>query len=143
MGFQITGVSISRISGLQLGSPGTKWHLDAGPMAMHKGYYKGGRWWLPPSSGRGESCQFVFTCGSFVHQKCSNYALTNLLFGFCRSMWIIDPLVIHPNAHLGTLAHPSTLEVLQTKELLILLLFSPWIRIWIYQGTWECIILIH
>jgi uncharacterized protein YehS (DUF1456 family) len=23
-------------------------------------------------------------------QKCSNYALTNLLFGLCRFVWIID-----------------------------------------------------
>ncbi len=29
----------------------------------------GGRWWLPPSLGRGESCESVFTCGSFVHQS--------------------------------------------------------------------------
>jgi hypothetical protein len=25
------------------------------------------------------------------------YALTNLLFGLCGSVWIIEPLVIHPN----------------------------------------------
>jgi hypothetical protein len=29
---------------------------------------QGGRWWLPPSSGRDESCESMFTCGSFVHQ---------------------------------------------------------------------------
>jgi hypothetical protein len=34
-------VSISRILGLQLESPGTKSHLGVGPMAMHKKYYKG------------------------------------------------------------------------------------------------------
>ncbi len=44
-----------------------------------------GRWGLPPSSGRGEFHEFVFARGSFVHQKCSNYALTNLLFNLCRS----------------------------------------------------------
>jgi hypothetical protein len=32
------------------------------------------------SSGRGDSYEFVFAHGSSVHQKCSNYALTNLLF---------------------------------------------------------------
>jgi hypothetical protein len=46
----------------------------------------GERWWLPPSSGRGESCESVYARASFVHQKCSNYALTNLLFGLCRSV---------------------------------------------------------
>jgi hypothetical protein len=35
--------------------------------------------------------------GSFVHQKCFNYALTNLLFGLCMSVWIIDPLVTRPS----------------------------------------------
>jgi hypothetical protein len=29
------------ISGLSLGSPGTKCHLGVGPMARHKEYYKG------------------------------------------------------------------------------------------------------
>jgi len=29
------------ILGLPLGSPGTKWHLGAGPVARHRVYYKG------------------------------------------------------------------------------------------------------
>jgi hypothetical protein len=45
---------------------------------------EGGRWWLPPSPGRGEFYEIVFTHGLFVHQKCSNYAITNLLFGLCK-----------------------------------------------------------
>jgi hypothetical protein len=58
----------------------------------------------------------MFACQSFVHQKCFNYALTNLLFGLCRSMWIIDPLVKRPNPHFGTPTHLSTPEVLRTME---------------------------
>jgi hypothetical protein len=58
----------------------------------------------------------MFACGSFVHQKCSNYALTNLLFGLCRFVWIIDPLVICPSPHHGAPACPSTLEVLWASE---------------------------
>jgi hypothetical protein len=53
-----------------------------------------GRWWLPPSPGHGESSEFMFAHGSSMHQKCSCYALTNLLFGLCRSMWVIYLLVI-------------------------------------------------
>jgi hypothetical protein len=34
-------VPILGILGLPLGSPGTKWHLGAGPMARHREYYKG------------------------------------------------------------------------------------------------------
>jgi hypothetical protein len=55
-------------------------------MARHKEYYKGEGGAFPPSPGRGESCESVFAHGSSVHQKCSNYALTNLLFGLCKSM---------------------------------------------------------
>ncbi len=66
-------------------------------MAKHREYYKGKRWWVPPSLGYGESCEFVFAYGSFVHQKCSHYALTNLLFGLCRFVWIIEPLVALPS----------------------------------------------
>jgi len=51
-----------------------------------------------------------------VHQKCSNYALTNLLFGLCRSMWIIDLLVILFSPYPEALAHPSTFEVPQTRK---------------------------
>ncbi len=60
-------VLISGISGLQLGSPETKRHLGVGPEAEYKEYYKGGRWWFPPSPGRGESCEFLFARGSSVH----------------------------------------------------------------------------
>jgi len=44
------------------------------------------------------------------------HALTNLLFGLCGSLRIIDPLVIHPSPHPKAQARPSTLEVLQTRE---------------------------
>jgi hypothetical protein len=38
---KVVGVPIVGISGLPFGSPGTKWHLGAGPVARHKIYYKG------------------------------------------------------------------------------------------------------
>jgi hypothetical protein len=39
-----------------------------------------------PSLIHGESCESMFAHGLSMHQKCSNYALTNLLFGLCRFM---------------------------------------------------------
>jgi hypothetical protein len=54
--------------------------------------------------------------GVIVHQKCSNYALTYLLFGLCKFMWIIDPFVTHSSPHPGVLTRPYTFEVLQAKE---------------------------
>ncbi len=38
------------------------------------------------------------------------HSLTNLLFGLCRSIWIIDPLVTCPNPHLKASACPSYLR---------------------------------
>jgi len=58
----------------------------------------------------------VFVHGLFLHQKSSNYALTNLLFGLCRFVRIIGPLVTCHSPHPKALARPSTLEVLQAKE---------------------------
>jgi hypothetical protein len=71
---------------------------------------------VSPNSNCDESCESVFARASFMHQKCSNYALINLLFGLCMSVWLIYPLVTHPSPHLGAPTHPSTLKVLWTKE---------------------------
>jgi hypothetical protein len=38
--------------------------LYVGLMERHIVYYKGGKWWLPPSLGCGESCESKFTRGS-------------------------------------------------------------------------------
>jgi hypothetical protein len=38
---KIAKISAARISGLTLGSPRTKWHLGAGPVASHRIYQKG------------------------------------------------------------------------------------------------------
>ncbi len=95
-------------------SLGTKWHLGAGPWPGTKKLW-GGRWWLSPSSKRDESCESVFARGSFMHQKCFNYALTNL-FNLCRSVWIINLVVTRPSPHPRAPTHPSTLEMLWTKE---------------------------
>jgi hypothetical protein len=113
---KVAGVPILEILGFQLGSFGTKWHLGAGPVARHREYYKGGRWWLPPNLSHGESCEFVYVRGSSMHQKCFNYALTNLLFGLCTSVWVIDLLITLPSPHPKTPARPSTPKVLQARK---------------------------
>jgi hypothetical protein len=61
-------------------------------------------------------------------KKCSNYTLTNLLFGFCRFVWIIEPLVAHPNPILE-LQHAflplKCCELKSAPQLLLLSLSSP------------------
>jgi len=101
---------------VNLGVPRTKWHLDVAPVVNNKEYYKkeGGGFfqvWAVMSL-----CEFVCVRDSSMHKKCSNYALTNLLFGLCRSMWIIEPLVTFPNPHPEAITRPSTLEMLRVRE---------------------------
>jgi len=63
---RVTNVGISR---LPFGSPRTKWHLGASPMAWHIIYYKGEGDGFPPSPSCAKSCESMFTRGSFVHQN--------------------------------------------------------------------------
>jgi hypothetical protein len=99
----------------KLGVAGQKWHLGASPMTKHRLFIRG-KVVVPPSLGRGESCEFVFAHGSSMHQKCSDYGPMNLLFDFCRFVWIIDPLVTHPSLNPRALARPSTFKMLQARE---------------------------
>jgi hypothetical protein len=46
----------------------------------------GGRWWLPPSPGCGESSESKVARGLSQHQKGAELVLTNLLVDFgCRT----------------------------------------------------------
>jgi hypothetical protein len=56
---KVAGVPTWAISKLPLRSPGTKNHLDVGPVERCRIYYIKERWWFPPSSCRGESCVSV------------------------------------------------------------------------------------
>jgi hypothetical protein len=104
---KVTKVPILIISKLLLGIFKTKWHLGANPMAKHKIYYKG---------EGDESYGSVFARNSFMHQKCSSYALTNSLFGLCRSVWVIDLFVTHSSPYPKTPTCPSTPKVLWIRE---------------------------
>ncbi len=95
---KVARVPISRTSRLQLWSFGTKWHLGGNLWPGTKNDIRG-RWWLPPRPGCGESCGSVFGCGSSLHQKCANYAPTNLLFSLCMSVKVIDLLVTLPGPY--------------------------------------------
>jgi hypothetical protein len=109
-GPKVAKIPTMGISGLPARNPRTKSHLDVGLMAMHKVYYKGEvvaspkskLWWIL----RVPICPWL-VCAS----KCSNYALTNLLFGLCKSVWVIGLLVNlpspHPEASFLIIYHPS------------------------------------
>jgi hypothetical protein len=82
---------------------------------------------------------WVRVCLWFVRApKCSNYALTNLLFGLCRSVWVIDLLINFPSP---ILAHPFTPKVLRAKERpnSPFNCFHLWTDNWVHQGAWGCV----
>jgi hypothetical protein len=118
MGFQ-NRISILRISGIS--RPPTwescdKMTFGCRPSGQAQRILEGGRWWLPQSLSRGESCESMFVHGLLIHKKCSNYTLTNLLFGLCRFVWIIDSLVICFNLHPKALAHPFAPKMLRARK---------------------------
>jgi hypothetical protein len=67
-----------------------------------------------------------------------------LLFGLCNFVWVIKLLVNHPNPHPRAPTHPSTLEVLWTRERTLTL--SPSVIStfgftieWRNWGAWGCV----
>ncbi len=86
---KVAGVPTLRISRLPFGSLGTKCHLGVGFVTKHKVYYKGEGGGFPQV--RAVVSLVSPCCPWFVRApKCYNYTLTNLLFGLCRSVWVID-----------------------------------------------------
>jgi len=82
----------------QLGILTTKWHLGVGPMVRHKDYYKGkvvvsskfGPWWI----------LWDYVCSWFVYApKVLQLHTYQLVFGLCRSVWIIDSLITRFSPH--------------------------------------------
>jgi hypothetical protein len=79
-----------------------------------------GPWWI----------LWVHVWPWFVHalKRCSNSTLTNLSFGWCKSAWIIELLIAHPNPipklqH--TLLPPKCCEPGSAPQFLFLPLSSP------------------
>jgi hypothetical protein len=70
----------------------------------------------------------MFAHGLFVHQNFFNYALANLLFGLCRSVWIIVLVIICPSL-IPEVQHaplpPKCCEPESVPQLFILPMFSP------------------
>jgi hypothetical protein len=54
------------------------------PWLVPKKHYKGGKAF--PSLGCSEFYESMYARDLLVHQKCSNFTLTNLLFDLCRPM---------------------------------------------------------
>jgi len=101
-----------------------KWHLDVASMINHKKNYKGENNGFFQASCD-EFCESIYARDSFIHQKCSDYTLINLLFDLCMFVRIIDSLVIHYNPHPRITTHPSSPKCYELKNVFTFLpLFS-------------------
>jgi hypothetical protein len=112
---EVARVPILGILWFALGSPKKKWHLGVGPMAGIENIIRGKV--VASSKSRPWRVLWIYVCPWLVHApKCSNYALTNLLFGLYRSVWVIDFFVNLLSPHPGAPTCASTPKVLQAKE---------------------------
>jgi hypothetical protein len=130
------------ISGLPLGNPGTKSHLDVAPMESCRVYYKGEGGGFPQVRAVVNivcpSCPWLVLAPK-VFQLCTNHFVLVL----CRSMWKIEACqIFHP----GAPTHPSTpiwcYESGSVPQLLILPLFSIWDSHLSHSRSWECVTLV-
>jgi hypothetical protein len=104
-----------RISGLPLGSPGTKSHLDVAPMESCRVYYKGEGGGFPQVQAMVSlvcsSCPW-FILAPKVFQLCTNHFVLVL----CRSVWVSEAFhfFLVPSQNSSTPLYPSI--VLRAKE---------------------------
>jgi len=96
---------------------------------------KFGLWWV----------LWIYVCSWLVHApKCCNYALTNLLFGLCRSVWVNEVLVNLPSP-ISELQHaPLPQKCYEPKNApnsFSLYYLHLWTHNGAHQGAWGCIML--
>ncbi len=111
-------------------------------MARHIKYYKGEGGGFP-SLGCGEFCESLFAHGLSMQQKCSDSALTNSLFGLCRSVWLIKLLVIRPSPIPEPQHAPLPSKCCEPGSVPNSFSFRClyfWICSWVHQGAWGCVI---
>jgi len=72
MDAKVSGVQTGTISGLFLGSFGKKVPFGCSLRGELQRILYGGRWWLPPSPGRGESSESKVACGYTTTKRVQN-----------------------------------------------------------------------
>jgi hypothetical protein len=119
---KVVGVPIVGISGLALGSPETKWHLGAGPMASHRVYYKGEGGGFPQVRAvvnlMNRVCLWLILEPK-VLQLCTNQLVVWFCVGLCEWLSAFHSSYSHPKAP----ARLSTPKVLRIKERVFNFLF--------------------
>jgi hypothetical protein len=124
-GSKVTGVPTWAISGLPLGSPGTKSHLDVGPVERCRIYYKGEGGDFPQVRAMVSlvcPCCLWFVLAPEVLQLRTNH----LVWVLCRPVWVSEAcqLFLVPSWSSNTPFYPSKwCELRSMPRLLLLPLF--------------------
>jgi hypothetical protein len=131
-GSKVAGVPFGTISGLPLGSPGKKSHLDVAFVESYKVYYKGEGGGFPQVWAVVSlvcSCCPWFVLAPRVLQLCTNH----FVWVVCRPMWVSEAcqLFLVPSQSSNTPLYPSKCcELGSVLRLLPLPLFT-WAHIWV------------
>jgi len=135
-GSKVAGVPASGISGLPLGSPGKKSHLDVASVESFRVYYKGEGGGFPQVRA---VVSLVCPCCPWlvlaprVFQLCPNH----FVWVVCRPVWVSEAcqLFLVPSRSSNTPLYPSKCcELGSVPWFLPLPLCFTWIHIWILQG---------
>jgi hypothetical protein len=136
-GSKVVGLPTWAISGLPLGSPKTKSHLDVGSMASHRIYYKGEGGGFPQVRAM---VNLVCLCCSWLilAPKVLKLRTNHLVVVLCRLVWVSEAcqLFLVPSQNSSMLLYPSKCcEPRSVLRLLPFSLFSTWTHIWVSQGV--------
>jgi hypothetical protein len=131
-GSKVVGVRAGGISGLPLGSPGKKSHLDVAFVKSYIVYYKGEGGDFP--KGRAvvnlmcPCCPWLILAPR-VFQLCTNH----FVWVVCRPVWVGEAcqLFLVPSQSSNTPLYPSKCCELRSVLRLLLPLLSTWAHIWV------------
>jgi hypothetical protein len=131
-GSKVTEVPVGGISGLPLGSPGKKSHLDVASVESYRVYYKGEGGGFPQVRA---VVSLVCPCCPWlvlaprVLQLCTNH----FVWVVCRLVWVSEAcqLFLVPSRSSNTPLYPSKCcELGSVLRLLPFPLFFTWVHIW-------------
>ncbi len=138
---KVAGLPIVAISGVPLGSPGTKDHLDVAPVERHRVYYKGEGGGFPQVRAVVSlvcpGCPWLVLAPK-VLQQCTNHFVLVL----CRSVWVnkVCHFFLVPSRSSSTPLYPSI--VLRARERAPIPYssdFSVWDSHLNPSRSWECV----
>jgi hypothetical protein len=142
---KVAGIPTLAILGFPLGSPGTKSHLDVGPMERCRIYYKGESGGFPQVRAM---VSLVCLCYPWfvLAPKMFQLRINKLVWVLGRLLWVSEAcqLFLVPSRSSNTLLYPSKCcELGNVPRLLFLPLFSTWTHIWVFLGvgsasSWNC-----